>query len=107
MSLRPPSRYATDASGAGASSGFSALDHEIAGEKAAALGRAGERVEKTLRSLAATPADSPDRARALKDAADAVYAYFIQRELCGVRRHHDAIAQYAIPGEVLARLGAS
>ncbi len=109
MSLRPPSRYTTDAGGAGAStnSGFSALDHELAGEKAAALGRAGERVEKALRALVDTPVESPHRSSAMKAAADAVYAYFIQRELCGLRRHQDAIAQYAIPGEVLARLGAS
>jgi hypothetical protein len=39
-------------------------------------------------------------------AAQAVYAYFIQRELCGLRRHRDVIREYAIPDEVLARLGA-
>ena len=37
----------------------------------------------------------------------AVYAYFIQRELCGLRRHHDVIREYRIPAEVLVRLGAS
>jgi hypothetical protein len=106
VSLRPPSRYSADALGSGLSSGgLNPLDHEIAGEKAAALGRAGERVEKALRRLREAGKESPQRPALLRDAADAVYAYFIQRELCGMRRHNDAIRDYAIPSEVLARLG--
>lgn len=108
MSLRPPSRYSADALGSGPwSGGPNPLDHEIASEKAAALGRAGERVEKALRRLAEAGRESPQRAALLRDAADAVYAYFIQRELCGMRRHQDVIRDYAIPPEVLVRLGAS
>ena len=42
----------------------------------------------------------------LKRAAEAVYAYFIQRELCGMRRHQDVIREYQIPNAVLVRLGA-
>jgi len=42
----------------------------------------------------------------LKKTAEAVYAWFIQRELCGMRRHDSLIRDYAIPREVLARLGA-
>lgn len=82
------------------------LDHEILAEKAASLGRAGERVERCLAALRLAGRDSPRRPALLKDAADAVYAYFIQRELCGMRRHQDVIREYAIPGEVLVRLGA-
>lgn len=109
MSLRPPSRYAGNAlsGNGGAQAGLTVLDHEILGEKAAALGRAGERVEKALARLRDAAADSPGREALLKDATQAVYACFIQRELCGLRRHQDAIRDYAIPGEVLARLGAS
>ncbi len=109
MSLRPPSRYSASAlSGGGAGSGtFSPLDHEIAAEKASSLGRAGEKVEKALARLRGLEADAPERPACLKAAADAVYAYFIQRELCGLRRHRDAIRDYDIPGEVLVRLGAS
>lgn len=88
-------------------SGLNPVDYEIAGEKASALGRAGERVEKTLSILARLEAGSSERETALKAASDAVYAYFIQRELCGLRRHQDVIREYAIPPEVLARLGAS
>jgi hypothetical protein len=48
----------------------------------------------------------PDRAALLKAAAEAVHHYFIQRELCGLRRHNDVIREYRIPNEVLVRLGA-
>ncbi|WP_348630558.1 DUF6665 family protein, partial [Mesorhizobium sp. M7A.F.Ca.CA.004.02.1.1] len=32
--------------------------------------------------------------------------YFIQRELCGLRKHDAVIREYNIPRAVLARLGA-
>lgn len=104
MAVRPPSQYARSAVG-GPVNTLSPLDHEIMGEKAASLGRAGERVQLTLRRLNEGRPEA--RERLLREAAQAVYAYFIQRELCGLRRHADVIREYAIPGEVLARLGAS
>lgn len=109
MALRPPSRYASSAGAVGwsAHAGLNPLDHEIAGEKAAALGRAGDRVEQMLKALAATDPGSPEWSGLVKSASAAVYAYFIQRELCGMRRHQDVIREYGIPTEVLARLGAS
>jgi hypothetical protein len=84
--------------------GIEHLDYEIAGEMASALGRAGARVQAALDRLAAAEGD--ERGAVLKDASEAVYAYFVQREACGLRRHGDAIRYYAIPPEVLARLGA-
>lgn len=42
----------------------------------------------------------------LREAAKAVHAYFIQRELCGLRRHDDVIREMGIPRAVLVRLGA-
>lgn len=107
MSLRPPSEYsATRMPGAGSAGDIqSLLDHEIVAEKASSLGRAGEKVEIALAGL--RQAGPQERQPALKEASAAVYAYFIQRELCGLKRHHDAIRDYAIPAEVLARLGAS
>ena len=101
MSLRPP--------GLGRITPETALDlleHEVAGEMASSLGRAGRRVEETLARLAASEAGDPARPDRLADAADAVYWYFIQRELCGLRRHADVIREYGIPKAVLARLGA-
>jgi hypothetical protein len=103
MTLRPPAQYgplpATQL-------GPNPLEVEIAAEKAAALGRAGDKVERTLARLDACERGTPERAESLKSAAEAVYAYFIQRELCGMRRHHDVIREYGIPNEVLVRLGA-
>ena len=106
MSLRPPSLYAQSAMG-GTAGELSPLDHEILGEKAAALGRAGEKVELCLNKLRACDPGASEREQLVREAARAVYGYFIQRELCGLRRHREAIREYAIPDEVLARLGAS
>jgi len=103
MSVRPPSNL----SGRSAADDlFGLLEHEVASEKASSLGRAGRRVELVLARLEAHAGDAEERRLLVRDAADAVYAYFIQRELCGMRRHQDVIREYAIPREVLVRLGA-
>ena len=103
MSFRPPSRtsHATVQEAF-----FDALGHEVLAEKAASLGRAGERMERALSALAGLDREVPERSAAIRASADAVYAYFIQRELCGFRRHEDIIRDYKIPREVLVRLGA-
>lgn len=84
-----------------------ALAHEIIAEQASSLGRAGRAVAASLEALAAFGGDGPDRAGRVQAAADAVFSYFVQRELCGFRRHDDAIRDYGIPREVLVRVGAS
>ncbi len=104
MSLRLPRNLAP---GLSVETGASVLDYEIAGEKAAALGRAGEQVERTLKALRALAKDDEARPAALQAASDAVYGYFIQRELSGFAKHDQPIKHYGIPGEILARLGAS
>jgi hypothetical protein len=83
------------------------LAHELMAERAAALGRAGQAVEIALARL--KDADDPDpasRARLLKAAAEAVWAFFVQREVCGFRDQRGVIAEYQIPKAVLMRLGA-
>lgn len=80
------------------------LEQEILAEKASALGRAGRRVEAALASLESC--EDAARPAALAEASRAVHAYFIQRELCGLRRHADVIREYRIPTAILARLGA-
>lgn len=85
---------------------MNAVDTEIIGEMASALGNAGRKVEVTLAKLAAHAGEGDVRKALVKAAADAVYAYFVQRELCGLRRHDDVIQHYSIPREVLVRLGA-
>ena len=73
------------------------LGHEILAEKAASLGRAGQRVEEALARLRAHEDDAELRPALLKEAAEAVHAYFIQRELCGLRKHDAVIRDYDIP----------
>jgi hypothetical protein len=87
-------------------SGLDLLGQEILAEKAAALGRAGEKARIALVALKAHPAGEEGREALLKTAAEAVHAYFIQRELCGFRRHDTIIREYEIPRAVLVRLGA-
>lgn len=103
MVVRAPASFSTVSPREAA---LDALGHEIAQEQATSLGRAGRRVEETLSRLAAHAGEVAERRALIQDAADAVYAYFIQRELIGLRRHQDVIREYAIPNTVLARLGA-
>lgn len=103
MTVRPPSQFNA---GNLQESLLTALDHEVAQEKATSLGHAARIVAERLTALRAFEGDAADRTQLLKNAADAVWKYFIQRELCGLRRHDDAIREYGIPREVLVRLGA-
>ena len=103
MSVRMPSNFGQSSA---QESALDLLGHEILAEKAAALGRTGQRVEETLKKLRENH-EQDQRARLLKEAAAAVHAYFIQRELCGLRRHESVIREYDIPRAVLVRLGAS
>ncbi|MBI4920343.1 MAG: hypothetical protein HY834_01215 [Devosia nanyangense] len=87
----------------------SVLESELLAEKAASLGHHGRLVEKAmaaLRAFDAAPGEAEERKRLVRKAAHEVWAFFVQRELCGFRDQKEAIKQYGIPGEVLARLGA-
>ena len=100
MALRPPTSLSR-ATGAG--SNFSRLEAEILGEAAAALGHHGRMVEAALARL--EEAEGPEREALLQDAADAVWAYFVQRELAGLGDHRFVIREMKIPPEVLGRMG--
>ncbi|MFH1795174.1 MAG: DUF6665 family protein [Pseudomonadota bacterium] len=106
MSLRLPGRLTVER--ASSATGLQPVEHEILGEMASSLGHAGRRVEQALATLAADEPglDAEARERRLRAVAAAVHAYFIQRELCGMRRHDDVIREMGIPRRVLARLGA-
>ncbi len=82
--------------------GTTALDHEIMAERASSLGAAEHKVVATLAVLAAATGD----ATALQQARNAVWAYFVQRELIGFRKHADVIQHLGIPPQVLVGLGA-
>lgn len=101
--LRPPG---SSGNSQAPRTGVATLDYELAGEMAVALGEAGRRAEQSLARLSAQEGGEGRREILLREAADAVYAYFIQRELCGLKRHDDVIGQLSIPRAVLVRLGA-
>jgi len=86
------------------------LKAELAGETAVSLGHHGRQVEAAMNALRAFDATrqgtADDRKALLKRAATAVWHYFVQRELCGMRDHRWVIRDYGITDEVMARLGA-
>jgi hypothetical protein len=89
---------------------YDLLKTEIAGESAASLGHHGRQVEAAMIALrafdAAGSGTADERLALLRKAAKAVWAYFVQRELCGMRDHRWVINDYGITNEVLFRLGA-
>lgn len=104
MSFRPPQSFRTQPD-----TGLNILEYELASERADALGRHGRKVEAALAALSAWKVDEPggiDREALIDRASEAVWAFFIQREICGLRNNRDVISRYGIPNEVLARLGA-
>ncbi|MBB3133108.1 hypothetical protein FHS26_000811 [Rhizobium pisi] len=106
MSVRPPQSFRSSQQD---KNGFNVLEYELMSERADSLGRHGLKVEAALAALKSWSADrqsAEERERLLNDASDAVWAFFIQREICGLRNNRDAIQRYGIPNEVIARLGA-
>lgn len=104
MSLRAPKNLARIVN---PSTGLSMVEAEVMAETAASLGHQGRKVEKALAQLqrAHDRKDQAGEEAATRAAADAVWAYFIQRELCGQRDHRAIIAEMRIPRRVLLRLG--
>lgn len=88
----------------GVESADAALRHEIMEEQANSLGRAGKKVETTLAALREHPGGD-GRVEALRAAADAVWAFLVQREAMGLRDRAYIVAHYRVPREVLNRLG--
>lgn len=106
MSVRPPQSLGQSQQNP---SGFKVLEYELMSERADTLRRHGLKVEAALAALKAWTADSQsgeERERLLNAASDAVWAFFIQREICGLKNNRDAIERYGIPNEVIARVGA-
>lgn len=107
MTYELPDRFSRLRPGAA----FDLLEADILAEKASSLGHHGRLVEQAMAALrafdAAPGGDPAQRAALLRRAAREVWAFFVQRELCGLRDQKQVIRDYGIPGEVLARLGAS
>jgi hypothetical protein len=91
--------------------GWSVLDYELREQKAHMLGTLSGQVEQALAALRVFDAEAyePDREHRrgalLHDAADLVWAFMIQRELCGLRNWEAVVRDYSIPREVLNRVG--
>ncbi|MBN9030384.1 hypothetical protein P7F60_22610 [Rhizobium sp. YJ-22] len=107
MTVRPPRNFTSFNL---TETGLGILEYELMSERASTLGRHGVSVEAALAALAAGEAkelETIEQERLVDKAAQAVWAFFIHREVCGLRNGRDVIQRYGIPGKVLARLGAS
>lgn len=91
------------------------LAHELAQEKATALGRLGRALEAALAALAefdAEPAGSTSgdyrklRASLVAQASLALWYFVVQRESCGLRDLRAVLRDYRVPPEVAAHMGA-
>ncbi len=108
MAVRIPQSLSTDLQ---RETGWSVLDYELREQKAHTLGTLSSQVEQALAALRAFDAEThqPDREHRhramLDDAADLVWAFMIQRELCGLRSWDAVVKDYGIPREVLNRVG--
>jgi hypothetical protein len=110
MPITPPTFRRPDRSAGGP------LDHEIAEEKAAALGRLGRGLERALAAFAAFDAEHPEprrseesrsRRTALVEAAGhALWLFMVQRDACGLRDARTVLRDYRVSAEVQARAGA-
>jgi hypothetical protein len=108
MAVRLPQSLST---GIQPDSGWSVLDYELREQKAHTLGTLGGQVEQALGALRAFdaeergPSGEHRRCALLDEAADRVWAFMIQRELCGLRNWEAVVKDYGIPREVLNRVG--
>lgn len=87
----------------GLDTGEAVLRYELLEEQAHSLGRMGRKMEAALAALRDHQGEG--RPEVLKAAADAVWGFLVQREVLGLRDRQAIVAQYAIPREVLNRLG--
>lgn len=85
--------------------GASVLEAELIGEKAYSLGLVAKSVEKALVQLKAFKGMEAERVNLLQLSADAVHAFFVQREMLGFTNHDHPIEFYEIPNDVLSRVG--
>jgi hypothetical protein len=100
-SLRMPQNLA---SRLGVETGEAVLRYELLEEQAHSLGRMGRKMEAALAAL--RNHEGEGRGEAVRAAADAVWCFLVQREVMGLRDRQAIVAQYAIPREVLNRIGA-
>jgi len=109
MTVTPPRRIASKLW----TDNATALDYEIAQEKAATLGRLGRGLEAALarlREFDSEPRDvSPESRQARRalvaDAGHALWMFVVQRESIGLRDSRQLMRDYGVPAEVQGRMG--
>lgn len=94
----------------------SALDYELARERAGSLGRSGRKLESTLAALSAFDRENAtdahdtrltnDRNSLASAAGVALWSFVVQRESLGLRDSAAVMRAYAIPADVQVRMGA-
>ena len=104
MSLHPPRLFVE--ARLRADQGINLLESEMLADKASSLGHHGRLVEQAMAELRAFQGAPEARLALVKKAAREVWAFLVQRELCGLRDQKEIIRFYGIPPEVLVRLGA-
>ena len=103
MVIRPPKSLSNfPSSHSKRPTGAEVLEAELMGEQAFALGVAAKKMERALDEFSKSNGDP----RRTQMTADAVQAFFIQREMVGLDNHDYVIEFYNIPSAVLARVGA-
>jgi hypothetical protein len=96
--------------------GLDVLEYEIRQEQAATIGRLDRELRDALDALdtfdrqassGTTAADSrdPQRAHLVDAAAYALWNFVVQRECSGFRGTEQVLKEYALPGEVRAKMG--
>src|SRR6185437_3993010 len=89
--------------------GVDALEREIAGEKAAALGRGGRKLRSALDKLrrfdeadrqGRRKRDPSARQKLVEAAGEALWAYVVQREAIGLIDAEYIRKEYAVPADV-------
>ena len=84
------------------------VEHELAAESAASLGRAAARLEEALEALRAFDTGAPlatYREDLVDRAAELLWYYIVQREVLGFHDSELAMAVYRVPVEVRVRMG--
>ena len=88
---------------------FGALERELVGERANALGRIAASMEQALEELRQFDRDGVNdpaaRAELVAVAAERVWFYVVQRESLGWYRHEEALRFYGVPAELILRMG--
>jgi hypothetical protein len=87
--------------------GFEALELEMQGERAQALKRVAEGMEKALDDLRRCDAGQleADRAELVAIAAERVWFYVVQRESLGWFHHDQALRSYGVTEELYLKMG--